>query len=131
MHYIAHRRFKGRGLGGEMNIPAMTLCECRGFMIYANGRPVCFETSENAHQYFAINLDGKGVERGKLTQAIQKQLAKKDKRQEERWAAVWADPTCELYRKKAHVDFWLWDHSFFVADINTLEHIARLVGAIK
>ena len=42
---------------------------------------------------------------------------------------VWEDPTCQPYKRIEYADFWLWNHDFFNADIDTLRHIAKLVGA--
>ena len=86
---IVHRRFKQMSLSGEVNLPAMTECELLDNVICHNGQPICVITSENAHQYFAINTDGQGMQRGKLTQAIQKKLAKRDKDYQDRWDKIW------------------------------------------
>ncbi len=88
-----------------------------------------YEKSENAHQFFAQNEDGEGLKRGQLTQAIQKTLARRDKQYQGRWDRVWDDPVCQKYKRADHEDYWLWNHDWFQADINTLRHIAALVGA--
>ena len=90
---------------------------------------LCVATSENAHQFFARDDDDAGMLRGKLTQAIQKTLAKRDANYQNRWDKVWEDPTCQPYKRIEYADFWLWNHDFFNADIDTLRHIAKLVGA--
>lgn len=89
MKYIVHKRFRDKAICGDVNLPAMTACECDGAMIKHCGHDICFVTSENAHQYFAIDEDGMGMKRGKLTQAIQKILAKRDDHYQERWDKVW------------------------------------------
>ena len=94
-----------------------------------DGKPICFTTSENAHQYFARNDDGQGVERGKLMQSIQRKLAKRDGAYQGRWDKVWEDKICAKYRRKEYDDFWLWNHEFFNAGIEDLKYIAKLVGA--
>ena len=127
--YITHRRFKQKALCGDVNIPAMTACEVEDGVIFCNARPICAVTSENAHQYFSINTDGNGMERGNLTQAIQKRLAKLDAQHQDRWDKVWEDPICKQYKRTDHADFWLWNHEFFDAPIEDLRHIADLVGA--
>lgn len=128
MKYIVHRRFRDKAICGDVNLPAMTACECDGVVIKYNGKPICSARSENAHQYFAINEDGMGMVRGKLTQAIQKALAKRDNEYQQRWDKVWDDEVCQPYKRKDYDDYWLWDHDFFNADINVLRHIAKLVG---
>lgn len=72
MQYIVHRRLKDTAICGGVNIPVTTICEEICGVIYYNGLPVCYTTSENAHQFFARNDDECGLRRGKLTQTIQK-----------------------------------------------------------
>lgn len=129
MKYVVHRRFKDNTICGSINLPAMTECECEDGLITYNNTAICYATSENAHQFFAVNEDGMGMERGRLTQSIQKALAKRDGSYQERWDKVWKDSVCEEYRRKDYEDFWLWGHDFFNADIDVLRYIAKLVGA--
>ena len=133
MKYIAHRRLKKDVLCGPVNIPAMTELECEdGIIIYNNGI-VCYEDCETAHQFFTRNDDGHGMERGRLTQAIMRTLAKTngrgDEAHQERWDRVWNDPACQPYKRADDDEYWLWNHAFFNADIGVLRHIAKLVGA--
>ena len=128
VQFITHRRFKDRAICGDVNLPALSKCELQGDAICFNGKPICLVTSENAHQYFARNDDGFGVERGRLTQEIQKKLAKRDDNYQARWDKVWEDKTCQKYKRQDHDDFWLWSHEFFNAKIEDLRYIAKLVG---
>lgn len=133
MKYIAHRRFKTNAICGWVNIPATTEVECEGDILIYNNGILCYEECENSHQFFARNDDGRGMERGKLTQAIMKALAKTngrgDKQHQERWDRVWSDPACQPYKRADDDEYWLWNHDFFNADIDVLQHIAELVGA--
>lgn len=129
MKYITHRRFKGNAICGQVNIPALTTLESANGVIMLGERALCYEQSENAHQFFAQNEDGEGLMRGQLTQAIQKTLARRDNQYQERWDRVWDDPVCQKYKRADHEDHWLWNHDWFQADIDTLRHIAALVGA--
>jgi len=129
MKYITHRRFKGKAICGDVNIPALTELENTDGMICYGEKMLCYETSENAHQFFARNDDGNGMLRGKLTQAIMKQLKKHDDKHQERWDKVWDDPACQPYKRPEYEDHWLWNHDFFNADIEILKYIAELVGA--
>lgn len=133
MKYIAHRRFRKYAICGPVNIPAATELECKdGIIIYNNGL-VCYEGSETDHQFFTRNDDGNGMKRGELTQAIMKTLAKTkgrgDKEHQERWDKVWNDPICQPYRRADDDKYWLWNHDFFNAPIEDLQHIAKLIGA--
>lgn len=129
MKYIVHRRFRGKTICGDVNLPAMTVCESDGVAIRHNGNVICAIRSFAAHQFFAIDEDGMGMERGRLTQAIQKTLSKRDDDYQKRWDKVWDDAICQPYKREDYDDFWLWNHDFFNADIEVLRHIANLVGA--
>ena len=76
MKYVVHRRFKDKAICGEVNLPAMTMCEEANGYIFHGDKLLCVVTSENAHQFFARDDDGAGMLRGKLTQAIQKDARK-------------------------------------------------------
>ena len=128
MKYVVHRRFKDKAICGNVNLPAMTVCEENNEYIFYDGNMLCAATSENAHQFFARDDDGAGMLRGKLTQAIQKTLAKRDANYQSRWDKVWDDPICQPYKRIEDDNFWLWNHDFFNANIDTLQHIARLIG---
>ena len=125
MKYIAHQRFRQRGISGDVNIPAQTECELVGNLIMHNGKPVCYATSYNGQQFFARNEDGNGMERGRLTRAIQRKLVECS----DKWDKVWSDFACRMHKRQEDENTWHWDHSFFCADIDTLRHIAALVGA--
>lgn len=128
MRFIVHKRFKDKALCGNVNLPAMTVCECDGVIIKYNGNPICATTSENAHLHFALDDDGKGIQRGKLICSIQKKLSKRDDEYQVRWDKVWEDPVCKKYKRTEHADHWLWNHDFYNANIWDLQHIARLIG---
>lgn len=129
MDYITHRRYKGRCFSGDVNIPALTLCDAENGTIYYQGKPICFVTSEVAHQYFSRDDDGKGIERGRLTQVIQKKLSEKDDNHQARWDKIWGAPSLLRYKRIEHEDYWLWNHDFFNANIQDLRYIASLIGA--
>ena len=129
MQYITHRRFKDNAICGRVNIPAFSTCDERDGVVYFCGMPICYTTSENAHQYFARNNDGQGMKRGQLTQAIQNKLAKRDSAYQSRWDKIWDDTICQKYKRKEYDDFWLWNHGFFNAGVEDLKYIAKLVGA--
>ena len=129
MKYICHQRFKTNAICGEVNIPALSELSTFKDVLFWKEKPICLLTSENAHQYFARNDDGQGLLRGKLTQAIQKELAKKDEHHQDRWNKIWADKRCSKFKRKEHEDFWLWNNSFFDAQIEELKYIVELIGA--
>lgn len=128
MKYILHKRFKQKSMSGEVNFPAFSEFEEFKGIIFHDNSPICAKTSENAHQFFARNDDNRGILRGKLTQAIQKNLAKKDNEHQERWDLVWKDEICAKYQRYKGESYWLWSHEFFEAEISDLQHIAKLLN---
>ena len=126
MEYIVHKRFCGKAICGNVDLPVMTVCDSTAGFIHSGEQVYCFEKSENAHQYFARNDDGKGLERGNLTQRI---MAILQSGKQELWDRVWDDELCQKYRRSEFKDYWLWNHEFFNAEISDLRHIAALVGA--
>lgn len=129
MNYIAIKRARFFSLSGNANIPYGTKIDCADGILSIEGKPLCGDHSQNAYDFFTRNDDGNGLLRGKLTQAIQKTLAKQDKDHQARWDKVWADPICQKYKRSEHTDYWLWNHDFFNAEVADLRHIANLIGA--
>lgn len=134
MRYVAHKRFRGLCLAGNVNVPYGSTCELKGNVIYKGDRPLVAATSENAHQYFARDDDGRGLERGKLSQQILNLLAPKEHatkteniKRQKAWERIWDDPKLQPYRMREHADHWLWNHAFFNADIGTLNYIINLI----
>lgn len=127
MKYIVYKRFKDKALCGEINIPALTECEERNGVIFLKNKPLCFITSENAHSHFAINDDGKGLERGNLIQTILATLKCKDENYQNRWDRIWEDEVSQRYKRIEHPNHWLWNHDFFCANIDDLKHILNLI----
>lgn len=62
-------------------------------------------TSQNAYDYFSIDDDGRGLERGGLVDAIKTRLAKRDGSYQARWDKVWSALVCQRYRRADHDDF--------------------------
>ena len=127
MQYITHKRFKDNAICGRVNIPALNICDEQNGVVYFCDMPICYTTSENAHQFFARNNDGQGIKRGQLTQAIQNKLAKRDSAYQSRWGKIWDDVLCQKYKREEYDDFWLWNHEFFNASIKDLQYIAKLI----
>lgn len=127
MKYIVHRRFTNNAICGQIDLPEGSVCESEGNFITYEGKPLCVITSENSHQYFAVNGDGQGLLRGKLTQAIQNCLKVRDENYQTRWDKIWNDEKCQQYKRIEHQDFWLWNHAFFNASIENLKYIANLL----
>ena len=132
MEYITTSRFKTKAICGEMNLPYATKCECVDDYITYNGQPLCYIKSQNAFDYFAINDDNKGLERGDLIKKITKCLANPNNHQE-RWDKIWADKS--LYKFKRNEEFigddtWLWNYKFYTAHIYDLQYIYNLIKEV-
>lgn len=123
MTYLVTRRFKAKTMSGIVNLPYGTACELRGETIYHGGKPLCFVTSENAHQYFSRNDDGQGERRGELVREIMGRL----KGNSEAWERVWDEPSIRKYKRVEFADYWLFNHNFYNAPIADLEHILKIV----
>ena len=53
MTYITYRRFKGKGIDGQFNLPYGTTCtEAGGYLYAPDGRRICAVTSENGWEHF-------------------------------------------------------------------------------
>lgn len=155
MDYIVTKRFKAKSLCGNVNLAYGTACEERDNMIYCDGKPLCFATSENAHQYFSRNDDGQGKRRGELVWEIMGQLKTLEKRHKpnpkyplaeyhmtdkesaqaaaarkaraEAWERIWDDPYLRKYKRVEFADYWLFNHDFYNAPIEDLEYILKVV----
>lgn len=130
MKYVTHHRFKELALCGErLNIPYGTELEVAGYSIVtADGRPICYYTSENAKKHFARNDDGRGLERGALTYAIA--YSSRDAGNGFRFS----DEQAEILVKdwghflREDVDVILFNEDFFAAEP---EELQRLADALK
>lgn len=129
MQYIVYKRFKGKAICGEINLPAFTICECENGLIKYKDKEICSNISEVSHQYFTRNDDKQGLLRGKLTHSIIDTLSKRDYNYQMRWDKIWEDNLCQKYRRSDYSDYWLWGHNFYDAEINDLKYIANLIGA--
>ena len=69
--YIAHERYSGKDMSeNEILIRRGDRLERKGDVLFYKDKPVCIWRSLVGKQHFAINTDGLGLERGKLTHAI-------------------------------------------------------------
>lgn len=159
MTYLVTRRFKAKTMSGIVNLPYGTACELRGETIYHGGKPLCFATSENAHQYFSRNDDGQGERRGELVREIMGRLKTPETRhkpnpkyplaeyqytskesarakaaydaRKEAWGRVWDDLAIRKYKRVEFADYWLFNHDFYNAPVEDLEYILKIVKGEK
>jgi hypothetical protein len=69
MDYITYKRFKGKSISGEVNIPFGTILQEHDGMLYLNSKMVCYATSENGWEHFRPSTD-----EGKYRQEILEKL---------------------------------------------------------
>lgn len=130
MKYVTHHRFKELALCGErLNIPYGTELDTEGYsIVMPDGRAICYSTSENAKKHFARNDDGRGLERGALTYAID--YSRRDAGNGFRFSEEEAEI---LTRDWGHflrpdVDVILFNEDFFAAEP---EELQKLAAALK
>lgn len=125
--YICRKRAKFNALCGTVNIPYGTeISESDGFL-FLDGSPICTTASDTAHKFFCYAADGNGEERGKLIESIDRTLEKQDEDHQARWDKVWADEISRKYKRRDHVDYWLWGNELYSAPMDDLRHIAAIV----
>lgn len=127
MKYITYLRFQGNSISGNINLPALTEIVEQNGTLYFQDKPICLATSENAHKHFARDDDNMGMERGSLIKQIIKLLSKQDKNYQNRWDKIWKDTLCQKFKHSFHTNNWLWNHSFYNADIKDLKYIYILI----
>lgn len=128
-NYIARKRARFKSVSGEVNIPYGTALEVEGAFICWNGKPLCYPTSQSAHDFFSQNDDNLGLERGALVTAILACMEKPNGEQIERLEKLAADGKCARYRRPEHEDVWIWNQDFFDASPDELRYIASRIGA--
>ena len=72
MAYIVYKRFKGKGIGGDFNLPYGTIVsEHNGFLYASDGRQICAATSENGWCHFRQNTP-EGAYRQEMLDRLEK-----------------------------------------------------------
>ena len=118
MEYIVHKRFKGKGIGGDLNLPYGTLvAEHNGFLSTSDGRKICAVTSENGWEHFRPNTP-EGAHRQAMLDMLEKFYKSND-------AAPYFDGDI-YYRafKPGENDYWL--HILRTMETSRLENLYTL-----
>lgn len=130
MHtYICTKPFNGIAETGKtVHIKQGETLDCIAGRIARHNASVCLTTSYVAHQHFAINDDGRGMERGLLTYAI----AFEPREREHDDGYVYRFSQDELDMLCEHYEHWLkqkapllFNHDFFQADVDALKELAE------
>lgn len=129
--FVCVKRYKKRGAGGDFNIPYGTKLLSDDRFIYFNGdcyngKTVCAIESDDSYNYFSIDDDGNGLNRGELTKEIIN-LIPNDGKHQAQWNKLWQDDLANTLRRKDYEDRWLWSKNFYQASIDKLEYILNLI----
>lgn len=130
MYYVCFRRFRGNAICGNVNIPYGTRLPVVNDILRMDGEMICTVRSQNSHDYFSLDDDGKGLIRGKLTEDINKLLQRPGKKHQARWDKVWEDMSLTKYKRPEHPDHWLWNHDFYCAPVEELERIKKMISEV-
>lgn len=121
--YIAHQRFCGIAICGEINIPCGAECECVDNIITYKQKPICICTSQSAKEHFALNNDGCGLKRGYLTHA----MAFEHLLNQRQIDCLMLDKSYQKYRR-TDCSTLLFSNYFFSAPILELYALAAKLG---
>lgn len=127
MEYIVYNELTAKVICGDVHLDRGEVATEKAGLIKYRGKPICFNTSEIAHQHFSRNDDGNGLERGDLILSIFEALKPGAEDYEEKWAKVYDDEVCQKYRREEFAENWLWNHAFYNAPIEDLDYILNLV----
>lgn len=112
-----------------MNVRYGTEYETIGdFIATSEGLGICFTTSEIAHQYFAVNDDGRGLERGALTYAIA--YSNRSREWSDGSVHRFSEADAEMLERswghwlRQDVDTILFNEDFFAAQPEDLQRLA-------
>ena len=128
--YVVTKRFKGRAICGDLNLPFGTECFAKNEILYCDKGAICSVKSQNSYVYFTWNGDGCGEKRRKLIDSVVRNLDRGKQSKEsydEKWEMVWKDDTCLKYKRTDCNDRWLWSYAFYHAEISDLLYIERLI----
>ena len=133
MKYITHHRFKGLAMCGEvLNLPFGTeLTKAGELLMTEDGKRVCCVFSDNGVRHFAVNDDGRGLERGRLTYAI---AFGTRRRRCGRGSYRFSDKERELLARdwgrflRQDAESVLFNDEFFAAPVEELERVAGALG---
>lgn len=151
MKYIVTKSFNKDGIWGRFDIDVgETLNSMNGIICY-NDHQVCFERSQNAHDHFTFDEDGNGLERRMLIDEIFSILSEMHKKYDDAVKEILNDETltpeereeaisklvdeAALAFERIHADAELdalltngvWNHSFYVAQISTLQKLKYVI----
>ena len=136
MKYINRKRYKKKCIQGEVNFPYGTIFEClENGMIMYNNKPVCYNTSQDAYDYFYNDDDGHGKERGKIIEYIlnntKKDKMKDENKRQQIWELLWSDSFIKNnFKRKEYDEVWIWNFDFYNASLDDLKYIQNTIISV-
>lgn len=136
MNYICHTRYKGKDMSGnKVLVRRKEQLERQGDILFFKGHPVCVHRSLVGKQHFAMNDDGRGLERGAITfaMAYAPRLRWSDDKERPRQQRFTDEELKTLSEKWAHylkpnIDMLLFNDAFFEENPDTLRQVAESVN---
>lgn len=128
MKYIVHRYLKCKTLEGNIReFPVGTECKgSQGYILTMDNEVICTQSSLIATQHLAVNDDGNGLKRGKITWSIAYDEDRWDEENQGRFSKEeleCIDKKWEKYKKPSPNLFF--NTEFFHANIEDLEEMAK------
>ena len=118
MNYIVYKRFKGKGISGDFNLPYGTIVtENYGFLFAPDGRQICAVTSENGWGHFRPNTR-EGAHRQAMLDRLEKFYRSKEA------APYFEDDIYCQKLKPGDNDYWL--HILRTMETSRLEKLYTL-----
>lgn len=132
--YVCHTRYKKKGASGrEYNIARGERFDVIANFIACDNAAICSIRSEDAYKYFAIDDDGKGLERGELTHDIAYSDRRPNKNNGYRFTEAQIEVLEKEFKKflRSDVDTILFNHEFFNADVDELKTLKQRLQEVQ
>ena len=136
MKYICHNRYKGKTMdGSEVLVRRKKELVREGDTLFYEGKAVCIHRSLVGKQHFAVNDDGKGLERGLITYALAyaprpRWSEDKERPRQQRFTDAELKTLSEKWSQylKPNIDMLLFNDAFFEENPDVLREIAASVN---
>ena len=132
----SENRYKGKAMdGSEVLVRRKKELERKGDSLYFEGHPICIYRSLVGKQHFAVNEDGKGLERGVITYALAyaprlRWSEDKERPRQQRFTDEELETLSEKWGNylRPNIDMLLFNDTFFEESPDVLREIAMSVN---
>lgn len=135
MKYFSRKRCKKKCIQGEVNIPFGTSLYSKEHIIYYDDKPVCFDTSQDAFDYFVSDEDGNGLQRANLINWILNSTSSDKVRDKNKyddiWKMIWSNKDYHKFKRPDNDERWIWYKDFYLASIEDLQSLADDIRSFK